>query len=140
MHTIVNGNENNVTMNQTDVAIFDSFYSMKEGKEYVLSNFWLNETDSIAGEHGAPPLDPDTHRFTRAGSLLLGNKKQIFDFDGQDNLALRLAYALSALDEYADSAFGIVTAFMYGAINKAGDKIASEVIQVGGKRYKLTPI
>jgi len=140
LYTIVNGNSQLLSMVQTDTAIWNTFFSMVEGQEYRVANYWVNESDAIASEYSEPPLDPDSLCFTRKGSKLLANKKEVFDFNVDDNLAMRLAYHLGSHDDYSASSFAVVTAFMYGAIEKLAASPRTEIIEIGGKRYKLSPI
>ena len=122
------------TIEQTDAAIRNTFYNMEEGTEYVLNDFWFQETNRLRKEYNYSPLkDKREYKFSRKGDQLFINNDFVFDFTGKSNLALPLAFALFPL------AFPL--ALQHNGIEKLkSDTCDGKIVEIDGKKYKLTAV
>ena len=119
-----------ITIEQSDTTIRETFYNMEEGIEYVLNDFWFQQTNRIRKEHHYSPLkDKREYKFSRKGDHLIINNDFVFDFDGKSTFALALAFASPAL----------AIALQHGGIEKRKSYTCEgKVVEIDGKKYKLT--
>ena len=125
-----------LTIEQTDAAIRETFYNMEEGVEYVLNDFCFQETNRLRKTYGYSPVkNKQEYKFTRKGDQLFVNNSFVFDFDGKHNLAFPLAFALGL----ARLAFAF--ALQHNGIEKLNkDTCEDKVVEIDGKKYKLTAV
>ena len=122
------------TIEQTDAAIRNTFYNMEEGTEYVLNDFWFQETNRLRKEYNYSLLkDKREYKFTRKGDQLFVNNNLVFNFDGKSNLAFTFAYAA-----YADALALTLQCNGIEKLNK--DTCDGKVVEIDGKKYKLTAV
>jgi hypothetical protein len=114
-----------LVIEQTDAAIRETFYNMEEGVEYVLNDFWFQETNRLRKVHGYSPVkNRQEYKFTRKGDIIFVNNSSVFDFDGKHNLAFAFALALQ-----------------HNGLEKLkSDTCEGKVVEIDGKKYKLTAV
>lgn len=124
-----------LTIEQTDAAIRNTFYNMEEGVEYVLNDFWFQEANRLRKQYNYLPLkDKQEYKVSRKGDLLLLNNSFVFDFDGKNNLSFALALALVNRP-------GLAFALQHNGIEKPNkDTCEGKVVEIDGKKYKLTAV
>jgi hypothetical protein len=122
-----------LAIEQTDAAIRNTFYNMEEGVEYVLNDFWFQETNRLRKEYGYSPVkNRQEYKFSRKGDIIFVNNSFVFDFDGKHNLTFALALAL-----------GLALAFtlQHNGLEKLkSDTCDGKVVEIDGKKYKLTAV
>lgn len=128
-----------IIIEQTDVAIRETFYSMEEGIEYVLNDFWFAETNRVRKEYNYSPFnDKRQYKFTRKGNKIFVNNNFVIDFDGKSNLAFTFAFASASAFTWAFSFSG---ALQYSGFEKLNnDSCEGKVVEIDGKKYKLTAV
>ena len=136
-----------LTIEQTDAAILATFHSMEEGVDYVLNDFWFSEMNRVRKEFGYSILkDKREHLLSRKGEKFLLNGKEVFDFKDKTNLALTftLAFALAvrlAVHLALAFAFTFTFALQHNGIEKLNkDTCEGKVVEIDGKKYKLTAV
>ena len=116
-----------LTIEQSDASIRDTFYNMEEGAEYVLNDFWFQETNRLRKEHHYLPLkDKREYKFSRKGDHLFINNDFVFDFDGKSTFALAFSFSL------------VLQCNGLEKLNK--DTCDGKVVEIDGKKYKLTAV
>ena len=127
-----------LTIEQTDAAIRETFYNMEEGVEYVLNDFWFQETNLLRKEYGYSLLkDKREYKFYRKGDKLFVNSGFVFDFDGKKNLARALPLAMLAFT----LTLTLALALQHNGIEKLNNgSCAGKVVEIDGKKYKLTAV
>ena len=127
-----------LTIEQNDAAIRETFYNMEEGVEYVLNDFWFREANRVRKEYGYSPVkNRQKYKLSRKGDQLFVNNGFVFDFAGKHNLTLTLALTLA--DD--DLALALAFALMYSGIEKLNkDTCEGKVVEIDGKKYKLTAV
>lgn len=127
-----------LTIEQTDAAIRNTFHNMEEGTEYVLNDFWFQETNRLRKEYNYSLLkDKREYKFTRKGDQLFVNNKLVFNFDGKSNLTFALAYDAADVARRR-SAFA---ALQHNGLEKLkSDTCDGKVVEIDGKKYKLTAV
>jgi hypothetical protein len=123
-----------LTIEQTDDAILSTFHSMEEGVDYVLNDFWFAEMNRVRKEYGYSIVkDKREHLLSRKGEKFLLNGKEVFDFKDKTNLAFALTLAFS---------FALTLAFslQYNGIEKLNTGCEGKIVEIDGKRYKLTTV
>jgi len=122
---------------QTDTAIRNTFYNMEEGVEYVLDDFWFQETNRIRKEYNYSLLkDKREYKFTRKGDQLFVNNNLVFDFAGKSNLTLTLALTFAFT-----FGFALAFALQHSGIEKLkSDTCDGKVVEIDGRKYKLTAV
>lgn len=136
-----------LTIEQTDTAIRETFHNMEEGVDYVLNDFWFQETNRLRKEYDYVLLnDKREYKFTRKGDQLFVNNNPVFNFDGKSNLtfALSLAFALSFTFTFTLT-FTLTLAFTLALQHNGLEKLKSDtcdgkVVEIDGKKYKLTAV
>jgi hypothetical protein len=124
-----------LTIEQTDAAILSTFHSMEEGVDYVLSDFWFSEMNRVLKEFGYSILkDKREHLLSRKGEKFLLCGKEVFDFKDKTNLALTLTLGWP----YAVVAFTL--ALQYNGIEKLDTGCEGKIVEIDGKKYKLTAV
>ena len=121
-----------LTIEQTDDAILSTFHSMEEGVDYVLNDFWFDEMNRVRKQCGYSIFkDKKQHLLSRKGEKLFVNSNEIFDFKDKTNLsfALSLAFALS-----------FSFAFQHNGIEKLNTDCEGKIVEIDGKKYKLTAV
>lgn len=130
-----------ITIEQTDAAIRETFYSMEEGVEYILNDFWSGEMNRIRKEYGYSAFkNKKEFLFSRSGDKLFLNKNEVFNFKDKTNLAHALDHAL---DHALAFTFTLTFTFalQYNGIEKLNkDTCEGKVVEIDGKRYKLTAV
>ena len=128
-----------LTIEQTDAAILATFHSMEEGAEYVLNDFWFAETNRVRKEYGYPAFkDKKEYVFFRKKQKLFVNRKEVFDFKDKTNLSFALSFAFTF-----SLAFSLALAFalQHNGIEKLNkDTCEGKVVEIDGKKYKLTAV
>ena len=128
-----------ITIEQSDTAIRETFYNMEEGAEYVLNDFWFGEANRVRKEYDYALLeDKREYKFTRKGDELFVNNNPVFNFDGKSNLTL--AFALTFALTFA-FAFALALALQHNGLEKLkSDTCEGKVVEIDGKKYKLTAV
>ena len=136
-----------ITAEQSDTAIRETFYNMEEGVEYVLNDFWFQETNRIRKEYNYSLLeDKRVYKFTRKCDQLFVNNNPVFNFDGKSNLAFAFAFAFTFTFARTGVAFafaiaGGALALQHNGIEKLNkDTCEGKVVEIDGKKYKLTAV
>jgi hypothetical protein len=124
-----------ITIEQSDAAILATFHSMEEGVDYVLNDHWFSEMNRVRKEFGYSILkDKREHLLSRKGEKFLLNGKEVFDFKDKTNLALAFALSLSFSLSFALS-------LQHNGIEKLNkDTCEGKIVEIDGKRYKLTAV
>jgi hypothetical protein len=126
-----------LTIEQTDAAILATFHSMEEGVDYVLNDFWFSEMNRVRKNYGYPAFkDKKEYVFFRKKQKLFVNRKEVFDFKDKTNLAFTftLAFPLAL-------ALALAFALQYNGIEKLKpDTCEGKVVEIDGKKYKLTAV
>ena len=123
------------TIEQSDAAIRNGFYNMEKGVDYVLNDFWFAETNRLRKEYNYSLVkNKQDYRFSRKGNLLfLNNSTIVFDFDGKHNLTFALAFSFVFA--------GLVDALQHNGLEKLNkDTCEGKVVEIDGKKYKLTAV
>ncbi len=125
-----------LTIEQTDTAIRATFHSMQEGVDYVLNDFWFAEMNRHRKECGYSFVkDKEQHLLSRKGEKLLLNGNEVFDFKDKTNLAFALTLTLALL------ALALAFALQHNGIEKLNkDTCEGKVVEIDGKKYKLTAV
>ena len=128
-----------LTVEQTDTAIRNTFYNMEEGVEYVLNDYWFAETNRLRKEYNYSLLkDRQEYKFTRKGDQLFVNNNPVFNFDGKSNLALALTLAFAFAFAFS---LAFTLALQHNGIEKLkSDTCDGKVVEIDGKKYKLTAV
>jgi hypothetical protein len=123
-----------LTIEQSDAEILSNFNNMEEGQEYVLNNFWLNETNRVRKENGWSQFKKDDYQLVRRGHKLFINGVERFDFTGKSNLALSLALSFAPL--------ALAFALQNNGLEKLNTATSCEgkVVEIDGRKYKLTSV
>jgi len=118
-----------LTIEQTDTAIRETFHNMEEGVDYVLNDFWFQETNRLRKEYDYALLnDKREYKFTRKGDQLFVNNNPVFNFDGKSNLTFALAFTFAL-------------ALQHNGLEKLkSDTCDGKVVEIDGKKYKLTAV
>lgn len=142
-----NGEYMSLTIEQTDDAILSTFHGMEEGVDYVLNDFWFAEMNRFRKEFGYSIVkDKREHLLSRKGEKFLLNGKEAFDFKDKTNLSLSLYLALSFAFAFSGVALsfsfpGVALALQYNGIEKLNkDTCEGKVVEIDGKKYKLTAV
>lgn len=125
-----------LTIEQTDAAIRNTFYNMEEGVEYVLNDFWFQETNRLRKECGYSSIkNKQEYKLSRKGDHLFVNNSFVFDFAGKHNLALSFALALAL------AFLALAFALQHNGFEKLNkDTCDGKVVEIDGKKYKLTAV
>ena len=127
-----------ITIEQSDTAIRETFYNMEEGAEYVLNDFWFTETNRLRKENCFSQLKHKQEcKYVRKGEKLFLNKEKVFDFTGKSNLSLAIGDILYAFT----FSFPSVLALEDNGLEKLkSDTCEGKVVEIDGKKYKLTAV
>jgi hypothetical protein len=127
-----------ITIEQSDAAIREIFYSMEEGAEYVLNDFWFQETNRLRKENCFSQLKHKQEcKYVRKGEELFLNKEKVFDFTGKSNLSSLSEIFFTPLL----SPFPSVLALEDNGFEKLkSDTCDGKVVEIDGKKYKLTAV
>lgn len=127
-----------LTVEQTDAAIRQTFYSMEEGVEYILNDFWFSEANRLRKENCFSQLKHKQEcKYVRKGEELFLNKEKVFDFTGKSNLSLAIGDILYAFT----FSFPSVLALEDNGLQKLNkDTCEGKVVEIDGKKYKLTAV
>jgi hypothetical protein len=109
---------------------------MEEGVDYVLNDFWFAEMNRARKEF-CYSIVKDKREFilSRKGEKFLLNGKEVFDFKNKTNLARRFARVFFTIDR----TFAI--ALQHDGIEKLNkDTCEGKVVEIDGKKYKLTAV
>ena len=134
-----------ITIEKSDTAIRDTFYNMEEGVDYVLNDFWFGEANRVRKEYDYPlSKNKQEWKFSRKGDQLFVNGAYYFDFDGKNSIAFTFATARADWQPITFT-FPITTCFSYALqhnglqkLNK--DTCEGKVVEIDGKKYKLTAV
>ncbi len=128
-----------LTIEQTDAAILATFHSMEEGVDYVLNDFWFAEMNRHRKECGYSFVkDKKQHLLSRKGEKLLLNGNEAFDFKDKTNLAFALALAFSLAFSFS---LAFALALQCNGIEKLNkDTCEGKVVDIDGRKYKLTAV
>ena len=131
------------SVEQSDSAIRQAFYSMKEGVEYLLNDFCFSEANRLRVAYGYYIIkDKQENKFSRKGDELFLNNQSIFDFDGKNSIALTFAAARADRQPFA---FPIAICFCFALQHNGFEKLNKDtcegkVVEIDGKKYKLTAV
>ena len=127
-----------LTIEQTDAAIHATFHSMEEGVEYVLNDYWFEYTNRMRKENCFSQLKHKQEcKYVRKGEKLFLNKEKVFDFTGKSGLSLAIEDILYAFT----LSFPSVLALEDNGLEKLkADACDGKVIEIDGKKYKLTAV
>jgi len=125
-----------LTIEQTDAAILATFHSMEEGVDYVLNDFWFAEMNRVRKEYSyATAKHKVEFILSRKGEKFLLNGKEVFDFKDKTNLALAFARVFLTVDRT------FALALQHDGIEKLNkDTCEGKVVEIDGKKYKLTAV
>ena len=143
-----------LSIEQTDAAIRETFYSMEEEVEYVLSDFWHAEANRVRKEYGYSIFkDKREFIFSRSGDKLFLNKNEVFRFKDKTNLSLAFAltfaltftFAFALTFAFAFSlaftlALSLALALQHNGIEKLNTGCEGKIVEIDGKKYKLTAV
>ena len=121
-----------ITIEQSDTAIRETFYNMEEGAEYVLNDFWFQETNRLRKENCFSQLKHKQEcKYVRKGEELFLNKEKVFD------LSLAIGDILYAFT----FSFPSVLALEDNGLEKLNKNTCDgKVVEIDGKKYKLTAV
>ena len=134
-----------LTIEQSDAHVRDTFYNMEEGAEYVLNDFWFGEVNRIRKEYDYPlSKNKQEWKFSRKGDKLFVNGAYYFDFDGKKYIAFTFATARADRQPLTFT-FPITVCFSYALQHNGLQKLKSDtcegkVVEIDGKKYKLTAV
>lgn len=135
------------TVEHSDTAMRETFYNMEEGAEYVLNDFWFGEANRVRKEYDDPlSKDKQEWKFSRKGDKLFVNGAYYFDFDGKNSIAFTFATARADRQPLTFTfTFPITTCFSYALQHNGLQKLKSDtcegkVVEIDGKKYKLTAV
>ena len=137
-----------LTIEQTDAAILSTFHLMEEGVDYVLNDFWFAEINRVRKQCNYSTLkNKKEYLLSRKGEKLFVSGKEVFHFKDKTNLALALALALSlslalsfALAFALSFALAFALALQYNGIEKLNQSCEGKIVEIDGKKYKLTAV
>ena len=134
-----------LTTEQTDAAMRETFYNMEEGVEYVLNDFWFQEANRLRKEWTYSLMkNKQEYRFSREGDRLFVNNNFVFDFAGKHNIPLTLTftyYLASAIAFPFPFTLTLAHILQYNGIEKLKpDTCEGKVVEIDGKKYKLTAV
>lgn len=125
-----------ITIEQSDTAIREIFYSMEDGVDYVLNDFWFTEINRIREENEWQSIeDKQRYKFSRKDDKLFVNGEFTFDFDGKQNIAFELVFAGDEVD-------GVVSfALKHSGLEKLNKGTCEgKVVEIDGRKFKLTAV
>jgi hypothetical protein len=125
-------NKMSITIEQSDNAIRETFYSMECGIEYVLNDHWFAEVNRFRKEQHCSILKgKKEYILIRKVQKLVLNGKEIFDFKDKTNLSLAFAFFVSG-------SVGVV--IQCNGIEKLEtvNTCEGKVVEIDGRKYKLT--
>ena len=130
-----------ITIEQSDAAILATFHGMEEGVEYVLNDFWFKEKNRVRKEYGYSILkDKKEYVLSRKDQKLFVSGKEVFDFKDKTNLAHTLSLTL-ALTLALAFAFTFALALQNNGLEKLKtESCDGKVVEIDGKKYKLTAV
>jgi hypothetical protein len=130
-----------LTIEQTDDAILSTFHSMEEGVDYVLNDFWFRELNRVRKQYNYSTLkDKKDYLLSRKGEKVLLNGQEVFDFKDKTNLAFALAFTTDDL-AVAIAVAASASALQYNGIEKLNkDTCEGKVVEIDGRKYKLTAV
>jgi hypothetical protein len=130
-----------LTIEQADAAILATFHSMEEGVDYVLNDHWFSEMNRVRKQYNYSTLkDKKGYLLSRKGEKVLLNGQEVFDFKDKTNLALSFAFAFSLAFSLAFT-LSFAFALQYNGIEKLNkDTCEGKVVEIDGKKYKLTAV
>jgi hypothetical protein len=128
-----------ITIEQSDAAILATFHSMEEGVDYVLNDFWFSEMNRVRKEFGYSIFkNKKEYVFSRKGEKFLLNGKEVFLFKDKTNLAFAFALALAFTYTFT---LAFAFALQHNGIEKLNkDTCEGKVVEIDGKKYKLTAV
>jgi hypothetical protein len=127
-----------LTIEQNDAVILATFHGMEEGVEYVLNDLWFTEMNRVRKQYNYSPLkDKKEYVFFRKDTKLFVSEEEVFDFKDKTNLAFALALAF-ALSHSFTLAFPL--AFQHNGIEKLNTGCEGKIVEIDGKKYKLTAV
>ena len=128
-----------LTIEQTDDAILSTFHGMEEGVDYVLNDFWFTEMNRVRNEFGYSIVkDKREHLLSRKGEKFLLNGKEVFDFKDKTNLSFAFTFAFTFALAFS---FAFALALQHNGIEKLNkDTCEGKVVEIDGKKYKLTAV
>ncbi len=126
-----------LTIEQTDAEIHATFHSMEEGVDYVLNDFWFAEMNRVRKEFGyATAKHKVEFILSRKGEKFFLNGNEVFLFKDKTNLAFALAFAFAWFLAPAS----VALALQYNGIEKLNTGCEGKIVEIDGKRYKLTAV
>jgi hypothetical protein len=130
-----------LTIEQTDAAILATFHSMEEGVDYVLNDFWFSEMNRVRKEYGYSIFkNKKEYVFSRKGEKLFVNEQEVFDFKDKTNLAFPFAFSFAFSFSF-NLTFALSFALQHNGIEKLNkDTCEGKVVEIDGKKYKLTAV
>jgi hypothetical protein len=132
-----------LTIEQTDDAILSTFHSMEEGVDYVLNDFWFSEMNRVRKEYSyATAKHKVNFILSRKGEKFLLNGNEVFDFKDKTNLSFALAFSFAFSFSFSFSfALSFAFALQHDGIEKLNkDTCEGKVVEIDGKKYKLTAV
>lgn len=122
-----------ISVEESDAAICSNLLNMEEEKEYVLNQFWFSEMNRLRKENSLSPIpNINDYKFVRRGEKLLLNGREIFDFKNKKNLAFAFTLASFTFALFALQNNGLEK------FNNNKDACEGKVVEIDGKKYKLT--
>ena len=137
----------NLSIEDTDKAIKESFYNMEEDIDYILTESFFQQLQTTRKREDVSVLESPDCVFQRKGHSLFMNGVRLFNFLQKDNLAVRMTFHFERKNQNKHI-FGMARrrvlplALQYNAFRKKQIEEDSSIgsIQINGKKYKLVAI
>ena len=135
-----------LSIEDTDQAIRNSFYSMEEDVDYILDNSFFQQLQTYRKREDVSALECSDCVFHRKGDALFLNGERLFIFSHKDNLAVRMTFHFERKrrDKHAFAMArrrALPLALQYNAFcKKQNSDESSDLIQINGKKYKLVAV
>ena len=131
-----------ITQQQTDQAILNTFNSMEENVEYVLTATAVSEANTVRKDSGYSEIKREYHKFFRKGNKLFCNNNIVLDFDkttASFAFAAFAAFALASGVVVLAFAFSFTLALQFNEIEKLNkDTLDGTLLVKDGRTYRLT--
>lgn len=125
-----------MTKDDLNQAIIATFNAMEEHAEYVLNQETYVEWSNVRKEYGYSAVKKEDYRLKRIGQILHGSGDAgrsyfvVLDFaKSPPNLAFALSFA-----------FTFALALSFGGFEKLAQTCEGKVVEIDGKKYRLTSV
>ena len=132
-----------ITIEQSDAAILATFHSMEESFDYVLNDFWFAEMNRIREKYIFSIIEnKEEYIFSRKGEKLFVNGDEAFDFNDKTNITLSFTFTItySSICTSIALALSLALALQHNGIEKLNTGCEGKVVEIDGRKYKLTAV